>query len=135
MKQVYKVFALLTLIFFLAPIGTNFCCCNEFQFSAQKVSDLSHQTAAHESESCHHDGKSGSHSHNECEHENASAEVVSSVKVISPSVSFSNSYLIQTSRFLAIERNSSASLPFETGPPGADLHAIPLYLEISILRI
>lgn len=140
MNKFYKQMTLLIVIMFTIPMVAMLCCCIELPVlgkasSSHYSNDHSHgKTAEH-----HHDGKDNksTHSHEECNHAKilgslADPTVLTFKEVSSPVISLFASFKSGSFQELFTVSNSP---PLETGPPGHSFSPIPLYLEISVLRI
>ncbi len=132
--------ALPIVIMFTIPILAMLCCCIELP-ALSKVSSLyhSHDHSYGEAAEHHHNGKDkkSTHNHNECDHAEILGSLVNQTVLTFKEVSWpviSQLTLFKSKGFQEF-LTVSHSLPLETGPPDHSFSPVPLYLEISVLRI
>ena len=131
MKRRHKRFIASLFIFFLLPLALGVCCCLDDVF-ANVFSSPKHHAHHHHHETNKH--QHGDHDHGECEHDQLVANVPYDV--------FLNNHLPFSFSILKKYASHSVSLVqpdftvdfIDTGPPGS-FSSLPLYLEISNLRI
>ena len=140
MIKFYKQMALPIVIMFTIPILVMLCCCVELPASDKASSShRSHDQSPGEAAEHHHDGKDkkSTHSHNECDHSEILGSLVHQTVLIFKEVSST-----MISQFTLFKGKGSQELlivshspPFATGPPDHFFSQVPLYLQISVLRI
>lgn len=139
-RKFFKKLATPLLVFLVFPM-TLVCCC--IGKAAAHSHEVQSSAAEHEHDHSHHhqhgQNKPCSHDHGQCDHNQLLSPFLTKQSVqlfecLAQIFQFhKNSLPLQKS-----VRNTSA-LPltweFDTGPPGIAFSSIPLYLEISVLRI
>ena len=133
MRNIHKLAVVTLLFMFILPLTMALCCCmNE---ASAEPSHHSHG-AVHDHDGDHQKHEhSHSHNHNECNHQQILSDFT-----LNQAVQFFDSNIsalkIQTPEsLLSVSTHVEAdAVFFDTGPPGK-FSSVPLYLEISVLRI
>ena len=141
----YKFLPILTVFLFAIPTITSYCCCVEFPWqknshhhsvarAAETHHGVHHHTHAAEHQGCGH------HDHSQCSHPQLIADLASCkvnlVSSVSSLLKFFKS-IPPTAIFPKVDGVKKDFSPpyFDTGPLGNHFSSIPLYLQISVLRI
>ena len=136
----HKTTAFLILIFFAVPIATAFCCCTDFGASQSRQEMMGHNHESHDHGSHDHgNGQDSKRSPESCECGN---EIIANI-VNPTAIQFSaiNAHLSKLPNAPEFQFQTVSSLQtqnaiafHDTGPPGLS-SSIPLYLQLSVLRI
>lgn len=130
-----KINVFLILILFSIPVATAFCCCSDTEsiFSHQEMTEHhhSHEQTSHD----HHHDKSSPDTC-ECGH-----EIIGDINQQAINISalyFPIAHVPNKNLLIGVSQVSESNKPTfhfnDTGPPG-QFSAVPLYLEVSVLRI
>lgn len=138
MRKRHKSFIAGMFILVIIPLAMGVCCCIDDVFASISPAPQHHEHVhqhQHEHQHAAERGqKSGDHDHGDCEHDQLIANGPSSVFVsnhLPISLSLFKNYI---SRSVSLVQADSRVDFIDTGPPGR-LSSLPLYLEISNLRI
>ncbi len=134
MSKLQKASILILVFIFLTPIVTAFCCCVEMPSFAP----FSHSHSNYEHHHCEKSEHRQSRDHSDCKHPQIIGNLVNSTVSTCASIA---SFSVKHLNFLFTDKAVSTTDHFshpkridDTGPPGHSL-SIPLYLQISVLRI
>ena len=130
-----KATVVTTLLLFIVPVMTMYCCCVE-------ASTGHNQAPNPKIEHCnghHHESteNSSSHDSSSCPHAKVSGDISQQPSVLS-SAEFKHPFeskLIPSSSPFRGETHNAVSFVSDTGPPGPVYYATPIYLQISVLLI
>ena len=142
MNKYRKLFTFILLLFFIIPIATAFCCCadedSNHSHHEMSVHDHGVDHSHHDHGSHHHGNKQGKASPDSCE---CGHEIIGDLATTTIDLSIGSTFNKFQAQHLFISGVSSLTvrdqgLPFhDTGPPGQSFFSLPLYLQISVLRI
>ena len=129
----YKKIALPLIFVFVLPVVTAFCCCTE---AAAEESPRAY-LHCHSDHSSHQHSSKSSHDHSECNHGQIIADLAHETisHLASPNADFKIAKKDFSVKQTAISSKTNLSSPMGMGPPGRLLVTVPLYLQISLLRI
>ncbi|GEM_PF-1614886 len=131
----YKKIALPLIFVFAVPVITAFCCCTA---EAVAGTENHHGNDCHAHHSDHQHASTSSHGHRECSHPQIIADLANKTL---PFLDSLGSVFKTAKKDFAVRKTVdvlSKAYSFslvETGPPGHLLATVPLYLQISTLRI